>query len=388
MTQFRRCANHASPNRCEAFSAGFSLIEVMVAMVIALLGVIVMAQVFIIFEGQRRTTTGGSDAITSGAIALYGVQRDIQQSGWGISAVQLIGCTIRLPSQPAGASIPLVPATINSPLITGQDANTDTLLLVSGNGNGTVEGDIILAQTFGPPDSFVMTAPTVFSAGDRVVAIRKNRPSPCTPTLTDITGVTSTSVTVTNGDDVAVAVLGPRLFNLGTTLKVLAYAIRNGNLTVCDYWINDCGLAGNNSSSTIWMPIANDIVSLRAEYGRDTNAVGMDGVTDVWDQTVMNPEAATPTQVSTIAAKNTRACGLIRVSAVRLALVARSSQPEKAPGGVHVTAVVPAWAGNVAISNPPSPDATWPTWQDFRYKVFQTVVPLRNVTSIGVWEEC
>ena len=31
----------------------------------------------------------------------------------------------------------------------------------------------------------------------------------------------------------------------------------------------------------------------------------------------------------------------------------------------------------------PSPDPSWPTWQDFRYKVFQTLVPLRNVTTQG-----
>jgi type IV pilus assembly protein PilW len=78
----------------QALSAGFSLVEVMVAMVIALLGILVMTQVFSLFEGQRRTTSGGDDAITAGGIALYGIQRDIQQSGWGIGSAQLIGCTV------------------------------------------------------------------------------------------------------------------------------------------------------------------------------------------------------------------------------------------------------------------------------------------------------
>ena len=54
------------------FAAGFSLVEVMVAMVIGLLGIIVMMQMFSVFEGQKRTTTGGDDANSSGAVSLYG----------------------------------------------------------------------------------------------------------------------------------------------------------------------------------------------------------------------------------------------------------------------------------------------------------------------------
>ena len=66
---------------------GFSLVEIMVALVIGMLGIIVMMQVFAMFEAQKRTTTGGDDAISSGSIALYSLQRDIQHAGWGISAI-------------------------------------------------------------------------------------------------------------------------------------------------------------------------------------------------------------------------------------------------------------------------------------------------------------
>ena len=48
---------------------GFSLVEIMVALVIGMLGIIVMMQVFAMFEAQKRTTTGGDDAISSGSIA-------------------------------------------------------------------------------------------------------------------------------------------------------------------------------------------------------------------------------------------------------------------------------------------------------------------------------
>jgi type IV pilus assembly protein PilW len=44
--------------------AGMSMVELMVAMVIGLLGVIVIFQVFALNEGVRRSTTSGSDEQT------------------------------------------------------------------------------------------------------------------------------------------------------------------------------------------------------------------------------------------------------------------------------------------------------------------------------------
>lgn len=367
--------------------SGFSLVELMVAVVIGMLGIIVMMQMFSMFEGQKRTTSSGDDAISSGAVSLYGIQRNIQQSGWGISSPQLIGCSVSgLLS--GGEDLPFVPVRVNpeisgAPLITGQDGNTDTLLIVSGNGNGTVEGDNI--DSVPAANSYAVHTPTAFSAGppsDWVVAVPQTRPAACNLALTKVTGVVSPNVNVVAG--FAGIASGDRLFNLGVAPTVLAYAIRGGNLTVCDYTTNDCGDSTNNDDATIWVPIANNVVSLRAEYGRDTTAA-MDGIVDIWDQT-------TPTT----------ACGLLRTSAVRIVLVARSSQPEKTlDGGAHVTPVVPVWAGSDAVAvgvnaaeaaavaiSLPSPNATWPTWQDFRYKVFQTTVPLRNITSMGVVTGC
>ena len=66
-------------------AAGFSLVEIMVGMVIGMLGLIIMMQVFSLSESQKRTTTGGGDAHSNGAIALFGLQRDLRQAGFGVS---------------------------------------------------------------------------------------------------------------------------------------------------------------------------------------------------------------------------------------------------------------------------------------------------------------
>ena len=63
---------------------GFSLIELMVGLVIGLLVSLVIANVFSVYEQQKRTTTGNSDAQTNGSIALYSLQRDVAQGGFGL----------------------------------------------------------------------------------------------------------------------------------------------------------------------------------------------------------------------------------------------------------------------------------------------------------------
>jgi len=341
--------------------SGFSLVEIMVAMVIGMLGLIVMMQVFSVFEGQKRTTTGGNDAQNSGAIALYGLQRDIRQSGYGISTQDLLGCNVPLPN---GGSINLAPTTINQASITGQDANTDTLLVVYGNGNGGAEGDGIISQP--ATNTYAVQTPTSFAVADRVIATPQARQSPCNPLVLDsVASIASPNVTIATGVD---NMTNGKLYDLGQAPKVQAYAIRNGNLTVCDYMLNDCSLAANNTDTAIWVPIANNIVSMRAQYGHDTTPV-MDGIVDTYDQT---PPIT--------------ACDWIKAPALRIVLVARNGQPEK----IAVTATVPTWEGSAGVPidlNSTTVPAGF-TWQSYRYKVFETIVPLRNITAMGVVTGC
>lgn len=354
-------SSHSKPYR----SAGFTLVEIMVGMVVALLGIIVVMQVYSLFEGQRRTTSGSDDAMTSGAIALYGLQRDIRQAGYGFSDVNLVGCSITLPS---GGNIALAPVTINpaTSVVPAGDANTDTLLIAYGNSNGSVEGDGITSQ---PGTSiYAVQTPTSFSANDYIVAKPQVRPNPCNLALDRVANVASPNVTAASG---VAGMTSGSLFNLGQTPRVMAYAIRSGNLTVCDYMTGDCGDAAQTGNSAIWVPIADNIVSLRADYGHDSSGT-MDAIVDTYDQT-------TPAT----------ACNWARTSAVRVALVARSAQS----GGGTVTAAAPTWLGTanatpIAIDLSATTVPTGLTWQNYRYKIFQTTVPLRNITALGVPTGC
>ncbi len=369
------------------FAAGLGLVELMVAVVIGLISIIVMMQMFSVSEGQKRRTISGDDALTSGVISLNTMQREIQQSGWGFSGASVIGCNLtRLTGWSTTASVPLVPVTINPAGISG-DANTDTLMIVSGNGNGTVEGALILSQS---ANSYAAQGAESFVVGERVFASPSARPTTCNLSLTNVSSVARPNVNVAAS---VASMSGGRLYSMGARPSVRVYAIRGGSLSVCDHVANDCGADTSTMTAAqvtaLWAPVAENVVSMRAVYGRDTNTVQMDAGADAWDQTV--PTTATP--VSTNPLKNTQACGLLRISAIQIVLVARSTQPEKTfdwPALTqHVTASQPTWIRNGAAQiTVPTLTGAWPTWQDFRYKVFETVVPLRNVTSAGVAPEC
>lgn len=335
---------------------GFSLVEILVGVGIGMIGIVVIMQVFTISEGQRRSTSGGDDAVSTGAIAVHSLQRDIRQGGYGLASLNLLGCNVTFP---AGATVPAVPAAINPATIPAGDANTDTIAVVYGNSNAAAEGDRITSHTAGSATIQVQTQ-TNFITSDWVVAAPQTRATPCNLTMTQ--AIVGGTLTVVNAP--AASMQGGTLFNLGQAPQMMVYAIRNARLTQCDFTVNNCTTVGNVTNNAIWVPIADNVVMMRAEYGRDTTAPTMDGVVDVWDQTVP-----------------TTACGWARVSAIRLALVVRNSQYDKNT----VTTAAPSWAGDAGDPIDLSGDANW---QHYRYKTFQTVIPIRNVAWMGVQAGC
>ncbi len=63
---------------------GVTLVELMVALVIGSIATLVIQQVMAVFEGQKRTSSGGSDAQVNGGVALFSIEREIRQAGYGM----------------------------------------------------------------------------------------------------------------------------------------------------------------------------------------------------------------------------------------------------------------------------------------------------------------
>ncbi len=139
--------------------------------------------------------------------------------------------------------------------------------------------------------------------------------------------------------------LAGMVFPLGGAPAVNRYYVQNGNLMM------DQRLQGSME-----MPVAASIVQLQAQYGKDTDG---DGAIDTWDE--VTPNAAN---------------GWAQVIAIRLALVARSAQPERpdpATGACTTTTVAPTWTvGDLDVTADPN-------WRCYRYRVFESTISLRNM---------
>jgi type IV pilus assembly protein PilW len=339
------------PARIDEPRRGFSMIELLVTLVLGMIAIIVMMQILSSYEGRKRTTTGGDSAQSNGALAIHGLQRDLQQAGMGLNADSIIGCDVTLGT---GVTVSgMGPVVINHPNIPAGDANTDTLLVSYGSSDDAPEGTLIVAQdalanTYSLVGVSSASSPS-YSAGDKVIAHPADRPATCAATLETVTGLSGNEVTVNSS---TAGRMGGTLFNLGPSPTVLAYAVRSAQLTVCNYSANNCGGTYNAAH---WVPIASNLVSLRAQYGSDGS--GADGVVDTWDQ-------ATPASTSS--------CEWVRTRAVRLALVTRNAQLETSN-----VASAPSWSASAAVPIDLSNDSNW---QRYRYKTFETTVPLRNMT--------
>ena len=139
------------------------------------------------------------------------------------------------------------------------------------------------------------------------------------------------------------------LYDLGPQPRSNSYQIEGGNhLTVIDQLhFFDGNADGVNDS----VELSDEVIDLQAQYGVDANN---DGVVD-------------PGEFQDAAPAN---WALLR--AIRLAVLVRSPNWERD----QVTTVAPSWSGgNFVMSNP---DANT-VWQNYRYRVYETVVPLRNM---------
>ena len=150
---------------------GFSMVELMVAMVISLIGVIIIFQVFETSEGVRRTATSGGDAQQNGAVALYFMERDLRNAGMGVSDTIYAGCNMigsdssrTTPNfPPLGNPMILAPAFITA----GVDAKTpDQLTVFYGSQNQIANSTTLVANMVLPTSPLAVQTRFAFRPGD------------------------------------------------------------------------------------------------------------------------------------------------------------------------------------------------------------------------------
>lgn len=346
-------------------SGGFSLVEIMVGIAIGLLGVLIIMQVSAVFEGQKRTTTTGSDAQTNGVTALYTVERDVRIAGYGLSALDALGCTVRRYYDTAAIDdLTLTPVIITN----GANGAPDSIRILASSKNGWSLPSRITVDHPPQATNIFLNTTLGMEVGDLLIAYEPGKDC----TLMQATGIPNGNIQVhhqntspwnppgganifpTGGYNV-----GAHVLNLGGLIDH-TYSLQNGNLMLDEYTSVD------NSVTT--RAVAADIVNMQAEYGFDTRAGAQTNPrVDTWSASMIDADnSGTVNDAGDIA----------RVIAVRMVIVARSPLMEKpnAEGVCDITTTSPTWeGGTIDISSGNA------NWKCYRYKTFENVIPLRNL---------
>ncbi len=369
--------------------AGLSLVEIMVGVLIGMIGIVVIFQMLATSESRKRTVTAGSDVQVSGVIGLTSIERDVREAGYGFSSAgydagitPLMGCTVNAydSARPAAAFSYRLTAV---QIIQGAGAASDTVIVLRGNGSifpaahvftessdtskktrgraGISPRDYVLIGRVTPTVD-CMTAEITDVADVDALTIRHNQGSyNYTTYLPD--GSTSVASRIARHNNITppTAFTAGYIFNLGNGPRRNIWTVADGKLQVTnDLLYQDTNGDGANDA----VEVADNVITLQAQYGIDANNNGRIEATE-W--TVTDPVAVAQ---------------WANVLAVRLGLLVRSSQFEK----TTVTTTVPSWAGGqftitnldaTASSGTPTDPAD--NWRNYRYRVYETVIPLRNM---------
>ncbi|WP_062475302.1 PilW family protein [Variovorax boronicumulans] len=372
---------HQSPVAKCPSQRGFTLVELMVGLVLGLLTVLVISQVLALAEGKKRSITMGSDAQVNGALSLFTLQRDVQMAGYGAAASpDALGCSVTGKYDAGGASFvfPLAPVVITNGTSTDTDA-PDTITVLQGQ-TTNFSVPMVLKEEHPQSSNYFEVASSLGAAvGNMMIAVPKLQGSGVGCTLFSVTNDTTSPATTLGPTRVPHAATAASKWNQNSIFPASgymsgSYLLNMGSMVYRSYSISSAHSLQmverspvNGALTDPPLELYPQIVNLQALYGKDTNG---DGVVDTYDN-------VTPTTN----------VGWLQVLAIRIAVVARSNQYEKE----IVTANAPQWdvGANATIAGTATCHGTSKCialrvsqvaeWQHYRFKVYDTIVPLRNV---------
>ncbi|MCM8565921.1 PilW family protein [Thauera linaloolentis] len=348
------------------FDRGFTLVEIMVGMVVGLLALLVVMQVFGSFEGQKRITTGTADTQTNGALALQGVLRETQLAGYGFAlfhrGANLLNCTTSLNGSTVAGGFSTVPVVIAN----GDGAASDAITVRYGR---SMSGGIATQVTRRDGDVLSVNSNLGCRVGDTL--IMSNGGDTCyLLTVEDlpVPAINTTEITL-DADGYSDLDPQPPSGSLPTPGDSPWLASCLGEYREVTFSVADDRLLRNGQE------IASGIVGLQAQYGISDSA---------GDSAIQQWVDATGDWASLGNTDRRK-----RIKAVRVAIVARSPLRDPDPvsqacnQAIDPPTGVCAWKDeSVGGFDSPAPVidlSSADDWDHYRYRVFETIIPLRNV---------
>jgi len=342
--------NKTMENSLTRAQRGFTLIEMLVGLALGLLASLAIFTTVSSFETQRRVTASGADMQQNGLLALYFLEQDLRMAGFGLidasttpgslPCVKLNGVNI--------APVSIADGGAGSDTLTTHRLDSDTGGIVTGGGAAKLTSPLSATSS--------ITSLTV----DTNQAIHLNDYLLIPDASRNCTQWQATSLPVADATIPGTATL----INLGQTaaaIPALQYRVNANN-----------NLEHSTDSGTTWSSVADNIVNMQAQYG----------IANAGSQSISCWTDATGSACNGSDWANPPAADIYRIKAIRVAIVARSSQKT---AGITTTANPVAWTQPTTTpTSSAAPVINLSTsvgtdWGHYRYKVYQTVIPVRNV---------
>jgi type IV pilus assembly protein PilW len=396
---------------------GVGLVETMVGILIGMIVILVVFNILSVAEGYRRTTVGASDAQITGLLSQFVAGRDAANGGAGItmSDSDMIKCTNPAVADDAlQAAVRPIPVLIVPDVAAGPGTSESFIAYNAGAAHVMWPVDFIapfpnaagVAFTVQSPNGFTVPVPTpaapywgVAMLNDgtgkcEMVRITTATPDPTVPATGKVT-LTQDALAHTTGNYSAGD--PPRFLNLGP--QGLATRIR---YDVVNDVLNTTDLLVAPPAVPTRVPVAQNIVLMKAQYGIDNTG---DGIIDCWTP----PDASVCGDFSPNTVRGFTQVQLNQILAVRIGVVVRSDEPDLRlltdPGNLQLqsesAALLSATRPPVVLFNCsantnagcqsrvvvpmggtatglPNCGAGIPVCDYWRYRTYETIVPLRN----------
>ena len=365
-----------------ALNRGASMVELMVAVTLAMVTTLVVMQVLAVYEARKRTATEGNDAEIGAAIALHLLERDVRMAGAGLTMPSGMLCRLGINIYYDGAAIsdaaPLAPLRLvdggaapdrirvarNSadygpaPAIIVKSMPTPSSILTVNDDAGLLENDLFIV---GSPDGSKICTLMQMSREPQPTGngwnlnhnsgqFPYNPPNP--------SNVFTTAIRYDVGDIVVNVGQPPMLRTFGV--------LCNDGGAPTD--TNSCDLA---AWDTLDQPASPDLVDVESISPQVVNMQAQYGIAPANSQTVDQWVDATGAWQAPTAANQAR------IKSMRVAIVTRGNLAREvvSPASIVLWDAGEPTERSMALSDDE---------RHYRYKVLHVVIPLVNVIWAGV----
>jgi type IV pilus assembly protein PilW len=379
------------PLRTPRRQSGISLIEIMIGLTIALITTLMLSQIMGLWWNQRKTTDSASEGQNQGLTSMVLMEQAIRSAGYGTQIGTLINCTARysyVGSNGANGT--------SDPTFTGASFGVSIapLIIVDGGTNG--EPDQIEVRSGKGTISFGLTTISndmpgasstlkVNSIDGFEVATFSVLYNPATGDCTrfDLTAKNGQALTLqqnpgnnTPGDGSSNVVYNPAGNPSGWPSYVAGnYIIKMGSdIITSTYSVDETNrqlkLADASMRvATVNYTLGESIVNMQAQYGikasAGTYSYTWGDATGTYAKTALASDSASLTKILTL-------------QTVKLAVVSRIPKREN---GI-VTSACSGFSSGICIWGTTKVrldgGAGGTEWQHYKYRVYESVIPLRN----------